>query len=175
MSKPTLDSARIGREIARLRKQLNMSSTELGRRVGLSQPQISRLENGKQGFRSDTLARIAEALGVTPAYFFIDEADDVQQEQARAHETRNRMGAQLAQDIEQQYGEIAVTPAFKQSLKRLAVTLNKDETNAKTLRKLLDRIFAMTNEDREALLGNLGHSRRRNGRSARKAPPPSTS
>lgn len=43
--------------------RLGITTTELANRVGISQAQISRLENGKQGFRSSTLQRIALALG----------------------------------------------------------------------------------------------------------------
>ena len=68
-----MDSKVIGAKIAGLRETLEMTTTELARRVGISQAQISRLENGKQGFRSGTLARIAEALGVKPVYFFMEE------------------------------------------------------------------------------------------------------
>jgi len=63
----------IGLRVHRLRESQGLTSTELAKRVGLSQAQISRLENGKQGFRSSTLARIAEALGVKPVYFYLDE------------------------------------------------------------------------------------------------------
>ena len=62
--------------MGKLREKLGMTTTELARRVGISQAQISRLENGKQGFRANTLARISEALGVKPIYFFMDEEAD---------------------------------------------------------------------------------------------------
>lgn len=68
-----MDSKVIGRKVSALRGKLNMSATELARRVGISQAQISRLENGKQGFRSNTLNRIAKALSVKPIYFFLEE------------------------------------------------------------------------------------------------------
>ncbi len=68
-----MDSKAIGVKIARLRDTLGITTTELARRVGISQAQISRLENGKQGFRSATLARIAKALDVRPVYFFMDD------------------------------------------------------------------------------------------------------
>jgi transcriptional regulator with XRE-family HTH domain len=68
-----MDNIEIGKKISRLRKQLEMSTTDLAAKTGLSQPQISRLENGRQGFRSATLSRIASALSVPPAYFFSEE------------------------------------------------------------------------------------------------------
>ena len=63
----------IGLKVSRLREQQGLTTTELAKRVGISQAQISRLENGKQGFRSSTLAKIAHALGVKPVFFFLEE------------------------------------------------------------------------------------------------------
>ncbi len=68
-----MDNKAIGRKISDLRKRLGMTTTVLAGRVGISQAQISRLENGKQGFRSKTLSKLAEALGVKPVYFFLEE------------------------------------------------------------------------------------------------------
>jgi len=65
----------MGQKIAAFRKGLNLTATELAEMVGISQPQISRLENGKQGFRSATLTKIAQVLDVHPAYFFIETSD----------------------------------------------------------------------------------------------------
>jgi len=56
----------IGRKVQELRKARNLASTKLAKKVGISQAQISRLENGLQGLRSDTLLEIALALGVHP-------------------------------------------------------------------------------------------------------------
>ena len=61
----------IGRRIALFRKERGLTAQELAGRIGLSQGQISRLENGKQGLRSETLLHIAEALGVPPVQFFM--------------------------------------------------------------------------------------------------------
>ncbi len=66
----------IGLKISKLREEQGLTTTELAKRVGISQAQISRLENGKQGFRSSTLAKIAGALGVKPVYFYLEEGQD---------------------------------------------------------------------------------------------------
>ena len=71
-----MENRAIGKKIETLREKQGVTTTELARRVGLSQAQISRLENGKQGFRSATLTKIAKALGVKPLYFFIDDHDE---------------------------------------------------------------------------------------------------
>ncbi len=70
-----MDSRDIGRKVRDLRKKRGMTLVEFARRVDLTQAQISRLENGKQGFRSATLLRIAKALDVKPIYFFMDEGE----------------------------------------------------------------------------------------------------
>mgnify|MGYP003943996759 CR=1 FL=1 len=57
----------IGATVRALRTELGYSTTKLAREVGISQAQVSKLECGQQGFRSDTVARIAEALKV-PAF-----------------------------------------------------------------------------------------------------------
>lgn len=71
-----MDSKAIGRKVEALREKLGMTTTELAKKVKISQAQISRLESGKQGFRANTLIRIAEALGVKPVYFFMEEEDE---------------------------------------------------------------------------------------------------
>ena len=53
----------IGAIVRARRIELKLSTTGLAKKVKISQAQISRLENGKQGFRSSTLAKIADALG----------------------------------------------------------------------------------------------------------------
>jgi transcriptional regulator with XRE-family HTH domain len=52
----------IGATVRAIRAELGMSTTALAAKVGISQAQISRLENGQQGFRSGTFVKIAKAL-----------------------------------------------------------------------------------------------------------------
>ena len=66
-----MESRDIGLKVTRLRELRKLSTVQLARKVGISQAQISRLENGKQGFRSATLFRIAESLGAPAFYFFM--------------------------------------------------------------------------------------------------------
>ena len=61
----------IGARVKAVREARRITATDFSRRVGISQPQISRLENGLQGFRSDTLFKIAKALGRPPFYSFM--------------------------------------------------------------------------------------------------------
>jgi len=63
----------IGARVKAVRQDRKMTTTDLARRVGISQAQISRLENGLQGFRSGTLIKIAKALGKPPFYFMMND------------------------------------------------------------------------------------------------------
>ena len=70
-----MDSVRIGNKIRELRKRQGLTTITLAKKVKLSQAQVSRLENGLQGFRSATLLKFARVLGVSPMYFFVDGED----------------------------------------------------------------------------------------------------
>jgi transcriptional regulator with XRE-family HTH domain len=63
----------IGATVRALRTELNLTTTDLAKKVKISQAQISRLENGQQGFRSGTLVKIAEVLKVPPFRLFMNE------------------------------------------------------------------------------------------------------
>ena len=68
-----MTSRDIGLRVTKVREGRGLSTVSLARRVGISQAQISRLENGKQGFRSSTLISIAEALETPPFFFFMSD------------------------------------------------------------------------------------------------------
>ncbi len=71
-----MDKKDIGHRVQTLRKKLGLTMRELANRTDLSQGQVSRLENGRQGFRSATLMRVAKALGVQPYHLYLPEAED---------------------------------------------------------------------------------------------------
>ena len=56
---------RIGRRIADLRQEQNLTQAQLADRCGLQQAHIARVELGKYSVGLDTLAQIAKALGMT--------------------------------------------------------------------------------------------------------------
>lgn len=143
----------LGRKVAKLRKQKEMSTTELAKKSGLSQPQISRLENGKQGFRSATLTRISKALDVSPAYFF--DENEAGTDIKKTLSERQEMGKTAIEDLNLQFGEIIVTPGYRQTIKRLTSALTKKDCDHKILRRLVDKIISMSNEERTKLLSSL--------------------
>jgi transcriptional regulator with XRE-family HTH domain len=52
-----------------------MTTTALADKIGISQAQVSRLEMGEQGFRSDVVGRMAKALKVPAFRFFMTDAE----------------------------------------------------------------------------------------------------
>lgn len=56
--------ARFGAAILARRKQLKITQEELASRIGTDQANISRLENGEQGFSVETLLSLAAALAL---------------------------------------------------------------------------------------------------------------
>jgi transcriptional regulator with XRE-family HTH domain len=60
-----------------LRRQRNLSQTELGKIVGLHYTHIGRYERGLSKPSTDTLKRLAEALGVTTDYLIEGKANEV--------------------------------------------------------------------------------------------------
>ncbi len=65
----------IGSTVKAIRAESGLTTTRLAKKVGISQAQISRLENGQQGFRSGTLVRIAKALKVPPFRLFMTDKE----------------------------------------------------------------------------------------------------
>ena len=55
----------IGRNVQNLRKEAGFTMVDFAKKMKVSQAQISRLENGRQGFRSIVLFRLADVLKVS--------------------------------------------------------------------------------------------------------------
>jgi transcriptional regulator with XRE-family HTH domain len=69
-----VDHKDVGRRVRALREQAGLTLLEVADKIGLSQGQMSRLENGHQAFRSAILLQLAEVLGVRPIEFFVEDA-----------------------------------------------------------------------------------------------------
>ena len=70
-----MDKKVIGHKIRELRSRMGLTTVSLAKRVGISQAQVSRLENGLQGFRHATLVKFSKVLNVPPVYFFVEGTD----------------------------------------------------------------------------------------------------
>lgn len=61
----------LGKRLKKLRQQANLSAKELSIMSGVTRSLISELETGKrQSTSTDTIAKLAQALKVSPEYFF---------------------------------------------------------------------------------------------------------
>ena len=61
----------LGKRLKKLRQQANLSAKELSLMSGVTRSLISELETGKrQSTSTDTIAKLADALQVSPDYFF---------------------------------------------------------------------------------------------------------
>lgn len=63
---------RVGEQIRNIRKRRGMTQEALADRSGLSFSYISDVERGTRNISLDSLGRIVEALGTTPAQIFAD-------------------------------------------------------------------------------------------------------
>lgn len=63
-AKNNSERLRIGQRIAELRKERGLTQTQLAERCGLQQAHIARIEAGRYSVGLDTLAQIAEAMGM---------------------------------------------------------------------------------------------------------------
>ena len=63
-AKNNSERLRIGQRIAELRKEQGMTQTQLAERCGLQQAHIARIETGRYSVGLDTLAQIADAMGM---------------------------------------------------------------------------------------------------------------
>lgn len=61
----------VGTRIREIRKQNKMTMQELSKRIGLTQPQLSRIENNQNMAQLDTLFNICKVFNITLSDFFI--------------------------------------------------------------------------------------------------------
>ena len=62
-----LDGTSVGRRVRELRTKAGMTQAELARRTGIHRPNNARVESGRHMPSLETVARLAEALGTSPA------------------------------------------------------------------------------------------------------------
>ena len=68
---PDVLLSQIGLRILRRRQVLGLSQQELAEKLGIAQTNIGRIEHGKQNLTIRTLAKLADALGVTVAELIV--------------------------------------------------------------------------------------------------------
>ena len=61
----------IARQLIRLRRELGLSQRDLAAKAGIKQPQLARIETGKQSPRLDTIVSIASSVGYSVEVNFV--------------------------------------------------------------------------------------------------------
>ncbi|EMI7062948.1 MULTISPECIES: helix-turn-helix domain-containing protein [Providencia] len=70
--KPTFNII-VGKKIKRYRKEMKLTTEELGRYIGVSQQQISRYESGINHINIDFLSQLSELFKVPIQFFLIED------------------------------------------------------------------------------------------------------
>lgn len=65
----------VGEKLRRLRERLGLTQKEVAEKAGVSYGLIGQIESGRTQSSVTTLSRLAEALGVSPCYFLMDEEE----------------------------------------------------------------------------------------------------
>lgn len=70
-----LEVTKIGQKIKYLRKQYNITVTDLANTVGISQSYLTQIENGQKMIPVDILIKVCNSLGYTLSEFFDDQQE----------------------------------------------------------------------------------------------------
>ncbi|HWR46407.1 MAG TPA: helix-turn-helix transcriptional regulator, partial [Pseudonocardiaceae bacterium] len=65
--RPTVRSRRLGARLSRYRGERGLSGAQLAAELGIGQPQLSRMENGKAKLTPAALHRLVQVLGIPEA------------------------------------------------------------------------------------------------------------
>ena len=68
-----MDGARLGARLRALRLEAGLTQAELARRTGIHRPNIARVEAGRHTPSLETLARLAQAIGVSTSHVLVEE------------------------------------------------------------------------------------------------------
>jgi transcriptional regulator with XRE-family HTH domain len=71
--KPEFD---IAKELISMRQDLGLTQRGLAEKAGIKQPQLARIESGKQSPRLDTLASIAASVGYSVEFRLVPSSKD---------------------------------------------------------------------------------------------------
>lgn len=95
----------IGKKIFDARNELDMSQTELAKRIGSSYPTITHWEHGKYIPKQDSLKKIAKVLN-KPLSYFIEENSDKTASNLESSATENMMRLPLLASIPSKTSDI---------------------------------------------------------------------
>ena len=138
-----VNSELLGSIVRARRGELNMTTLQLAKRIGMTQAQISRLETGKQGFRSETLLSLSNALDVSPTYFFIGEDGIPTNKELFKFNPSTKIRTALRR------------PEFREIVTKQAGAYLENVREFKKTTRLIEAVMKMSKSKREGLLAFL--------------------
>ncbi len=89
----------VGEKIKARRKELKMTTEELGNLIGVQRSAITKYEKGRVDLKSKQLQAIARALDVSPVYLLPDDSSDEEQLLVSAYWNADPVYRKAALDI----------------------------------------------------------------------------
>ena len=112
----------VGRKIRQLRKQHNLTQTELSSRIGVQQSDLSRMEKGEYRVSLDTLFRILSEFQISFGEFFDDMARESMSERdqrlVRDFKSLDETARREVEDFIAVKAPTSVASSAKRSLRR---------------------------------------------------------
>lgn len=90
----------VGQKIRQIRKSRRLTQAELAGRIGVTQSDLSRMENGEYKVGLDTLFRILQVFELSMSRFFEESAPDAEPEESAAPDVSSE-AQQLLADLEE--------------------------------------------------------------------------
>ena len=91
----------VGQKIRQLRKDRNITQTELSQRIGIQQSDLSRMEKGEYRVSLDTLFRVLAEFSVGVSEFFEDLNREIYARRDASDERAARMSDESRREVEE--------------------------------------------------------------------------
>lgn len=102
----------VGQKIRQIRKSRHLTQADLAARIGVTQSDLSRMENGEYKVGLDTLFRILQVFELSMSAFFEEAANAAEPvaETHEAHEAQDGLEAPAVSDREQLLADWTILP-----------------------------------------------------------------
>ena len=110
----------IGRKLRQLREEKKLGQVQLGQILNISPGQVSKYEHGLTGFTVDLVYRLADALGVSPSYFWGEIVAEELNRESQAEIESNAAVEDIAERINETEAEYVTLEASREEAMILA-------------------------------------------------------
>lgn len=145
----------VGEKLRRLRERLGLSQKEVAEKAGVSYGLIGQIESGRTQSSVTTLSLLAEALGVSPCYFLMDEEEVLEVTRSLSPELADLLSEPRVREFLSRVGRLKkgsfelVMAVVDALVSHLPV---KEESPAEPLRELGDLLRQLGPEEQGFLL-----------------------